>query len=126
MPQVKSHKDIPGYLLSLLMILAGVALILVAFNFAYKLFISPVAGLEFVGGKIPAPNGVNIGAALANFFVKLLLIIAMTWGGSIIASHGISMYGVASHWAETHQKKEAARAARAAKAVDADADADSE
>ncbi len=106
MSQVKSQKDIPGYILSIATFLTGIGLLGLVFSLALALFRAPVPGLEFLASKADTPPpAANIGIALAIFTAKLMVLILLAAIASRIASHGVAKYYAASHWAESHQHR---------------------
>ena len=93
MPQTRSHLDLPGRILALLVILAGIGILLAVFAIAYHLFRSPVPGLGLpITPSATAPSAAGIGIAMADFARQLLLLFVMALVGSAVASKGILLY----------------------------------
>lgn len=93
MSPAKPQADHPGRLLALLVFLVGVGMLVFVFVTALHLFQSPVPGLEPLQKPgAPPPPAANIGTALADFALRLLLLMVMTLAGSILASKGAHLY----------------------------------
>ena len=93
MPPAKPQADLPGRLLALLVFLAGVGMLIFVFVTALHLFQSPVPGLQPLQTPgAPPPAAANIGTALADFALRLLLLMVMTLAGSLLASRGAHLY----------------------------------
>ncbi len=111
MSPAKPQADLPGRLLALLVFLAGVGMLVFVFITALHLFQSPVPGLEPLQTPgAPPPPAANIGAALADFVRRLLLLMVMTLAGSLLASKGAHLY-----FGTVYPASEPAAAAPAAK-----------
>jgi len=100
MQQVKPHADLLGRVIGMLILLAGMALLAVAFKNAYDLFTKPITGLEFAAAKTAAPAPINIGAAVFAFVRELVLLGFMTTIGSIASGKGIALYLGSVQWGE--------------------------
>lgn len=100
MQQVKPHADLLGRVIGMLILLAGMALLALAFKNAYDLFTRPISGLEFAAAKTAAPAPMNIGAAVFAFVRQLVLLGFMTTIGSIASGKGIALYLGAVQWGE--------------------------
>jgi len=100
MQQAKPHADLLGRVIGMLILLAGMGLLALAFKNAYDLFSHPISGLEFASTKTAAPPPINIGAAIFDFVRQLVLLGFMTTIGSIASGKGIALYLGAVQWGE--------------------------
>jgi len=100
MQQAKPHADLLGRVIGMLILLAGMGLLAVAFKNAYELFSSPISGLTFAANKTAAPPPINIGAAVFDFVRQLVLLGFMTTIGSIASGKGIALYLGSVQWGE--------------------------
>ena len=73
------------------------------FMSAMHLFQTPVQGLNLPVAKDgTAPPASSIGAALAQYVVKIGLLGLMALAGSVIANKGVHLYFASNQWANAH------------------------
>jgi len=86
-----ARKDLLAQMMGLLVFVAGIAALALAFAAAYRLFSSPGLALGH-GGAGAAPSAANISSAALVVLAKVGLLFIMTLAGSLIASRGIQLY----------------------------------
>ena len=90
-----SRGDIFGRLVGMLVFLAGVALLVAVFMYAFKLFNQTPAqalGLTFTGDPKRDPLLAHIGSQFGWIFVRLGCLIIMSLAASFISQRGINLY----------------------------------
>jgi hypothetical protein len=90
------HRDPIGSVVGLVTFLGGVAVLLVVFSLAYRMFtLPPSDALGLVKDK---PIDVNtVGPSLATVVIRILLLLLMGLVGSMIANRGIGLYSRSLH-----------------------------
>lgn len=92
-PEVKhpAHRDWLGSFVGLAIFLGGIALLYTVFRQALELFTTPPrVELKVQPGKpIEIASAFN---AIMGVVVKILLLVLMTWLGSVIANRGVYLY----------------------------------
>lgn len=80
-----------GKVVGMLTFLGGIALLLVTFSLAYRMFSVPPD--QALGLKRGETLDVGMaGQSLASILVRVLLLVVMALAGSLVASRGISLY----------------------------------
>lgn len=89
--QTRSHRDWLGSFVGLAIFLGGIALLYTVFKQALDLFGTPPrVQLNVQPGK-PIEIGTAFNAIMG-VIVKILLLVLMTWLGSVIANRGVYLY----------------------------------
>lgn len=87
----RSHRDAFGSILGILVFLAGISLLGVTFDLAYKLYtVPPEQALKLNGQK--AIDLAATGGSFVGILVKTILLIVMGFVSSLIANRGIHLY----------------------------------
>lgn len=91
-------RDLVARIIGLLTFALGIAVLIVSFIFAFKLFTSPTAGLAMTPAQPGGPSAAStLGQSAISLLIRIGALFMMVLAGSLTAGRGAQMYCAGTH-----------------------------